>query len=118
MKTLTTLLATSVLLIGASAANAYTFEETTSDQIFTGMTNSKEAAYQSGLAKIQSLKSASPYELYDEVGLFGADIEADTVELEDGAYVTVQERLQANGQKAFVGVVNLDVSYEVHDDDD
>ena len=118
MKTLSALIATSVLLISATAANANSFfEETTHDTVRTGVTMSKSAAYQSGLDKLKELQSASPRALYNEVGLFASDIESDTVHLDSGAYVTVEERALPNGQKAYVGVVNVDVSYETHDSD-
>ena len=117
MKTLTAMIAASVLLIGATTANADYFDTVTKETIVTGVTDSRAAAYQAGADKLSSLKSASPYALADEVGLFGSDIEADTVHLDEGSYVTVQERLGADGKIGYVGVVNAGVSYESHDDD-
>ncbi|RVU80666.1 DUF3316 domain-containing protein [Leucothrix sargassi] len=115
MKTLVAMIASSIFIV--NAANASYFEETSHDTLRTELSSSKEAAYQAGLDKLNDLKSSSSRDLYNKVGLFASDIKSDTVRLNDGAYVTVQERALPNGQKAYVGVVNVDVSYETHDSD-
>ena len=117
MKTLSTLIATSVLLISATAANADYFEAISSEKIKTEVTDSRAAAYKAGADKLSSLKSATPYALSDEIGLVRGDIEQDTVSIDDGAYITVQEQMAPNGKLGYVGVVNAGISFEVNEND-
>ena len=112
MKTLTTLIATSVLLFGATAANANNlYKDPTS--VTTESFNSRTQAYQAGINKLSSLKAATPDQLSDEIDLFvTGNMKKDTIHLKDGAFVTVQERMNGNGQLEYVGVVNIDVDYQ------
>ena len=118
MKTLTTLIATSVLLLGAtsvSAANLY--QDPTS--VMTDAYSDRSVAYQAGMNKLSALESATPEQLSNEIDLFVTEnMEVDSVELENGSYVTVQERMNSNGQVEYVGVVNIDVDYEYSSDDE
>ncbi|PWQ96710.1 DUF3316 domain-containing protein [Leucothrix arctica] len=120
MKTLTSLVAASVLLIGASAAQAYDFEQHTKDTLTTETASSRAAAYQLGTNKLSQLQSASPSQLFNELDIFAIDADVDSAKLQNGSYVTVQERMGANGQLGFVGLVNVDVSYneDRHSDND
>jgi len=120
MKTLTALATASILLISATAANAASsyFATTIKDTVMTDTVSSRDAAYQAGTQKLSSLQSSTPRELSDELGLFYQDdVIERSIELGDNAYVTVQERRGANGEVGYVGVVNLNVSYDTHEDD-
>ncbi|PWQ96712.1 DUF3316 domain-containing protein, partial [Leucothrix arctica] len=110
-KTLTSLVAASVLLIGASAAQAYDFEQNEKDTVMTETASSRSEAYQLGLNKLTQLQSASPRQLFNELDIFSLDADESTTRLNDGAYITVQERTAPNGQAGYVGLVNVDVSY-------
>ena len=118
MKTLTTVIATSVLLLGATAASAANlYQDPTS--VTTDTFNSRTQAYQAGINKLSSLKAATPEQLSNEIDLFvTGNMKEDTIHLEDGAFVTVQERMSGNGQLEYVGVVNIDVDYEYDFDDE
>ena len=118
MKTLTTLVAASVLLIGASAAQAYDFERHTKDTLTTETASSRAEAYQLGTSKLSQLQSASPRALYNELGLYSSEAVETSTRLNDGAYVTIQERMGANGQLGYVGLVNVDVTYLEDRDND
>jgi hypothetical protein len=118
MKTLTSLLAASVLLIGASAAQAYDFEQNEKDVLMTETASSRADAYQLGLNKLTQLQSASPRQLFNELDIFSLDADESSTRLKDGAYVTVQERTAANGKLGYVGLVNVDVSYNEDRDSD
>ena len=111
MKTLTSLVAASVLLIGASAAQAFDFEQHKKDTLTTETASSRAAAYQLGTSKLSQLQSASPRQLFNELDIFSIDADVDSTQLNNGSFVTVQERMGANGQLGFVGLVNVDVSY-------
>ena len=118
MKTLTTLIVTSALLLGTTAASAANlYQDPTS--VKTEAFNSRDAAYQAGINKLSALENASPRQLSREVDLFVTDnMRANSVKLEDGAYVTIEERMSANGELEYVGVVNIDIDYEYSHDDD
>jgi len=114
MKTLTTILAISTLLISAGAANAAIFFGG-NDQIATQPTTTKQAAFEAGFNKLNSLKTASSDQLSDEFRMASMSIDSDSITLDDGAYVTVQERMNNNGQRVYIGVVNASVSYTDYD---
>ncbi|RVU84408.1 DUF3316 domain-containing protein [Leucothrix sargassi] len=113
MKTLSTLIATSVLLIGATAANADYYEAITSEKIATGMTDSRAEAQEAGMQRLSALESASPSALSNEFGLKSPRINESTINVDEGAYVTVEPTLTPEGGVAYIGVVNAGVSYEV-----
>jgi len=117
MKALLTLAATSVLLISTSATSANFFGTTVKDILMTEKVSTRDEAYKAGTEKLSSLKASTPRELSHELNLFNSDIIERTVKLNSEGYVTVQERLGANGQLAYVGVVNIDVNYETNDND-
>jgi hypothetical protein len=116
MKNLTTLVATSVLLLSATAANAHTFRDLSEKStIMTEAASSRAQAYQFGANKLSALKSASQSQLTNNNITFSLDVDESSVRLENGAYVTVQERMDANGKIAYVGLVNFEISYTQED---
>lgn len=112
MKTLSKLIAASLLIVSVSAS-AFT----TSETIETPVAATKAAAYEQGVSKLSSLQSSTPGQLNYRLGTYYGDIEENTLRLNDGGYVTVQERAMADGTIGYVGVVNVNVSYERHDSD-
>ena len=119
MKTLTSLLAASVLLIGATAAQAdYDFEQNEKETVRTEAASSRSEAYQLGLNKLTQLQSVSPRQLFNELDIFSLDADESSTRIEDGAYITVQKRTTPNGQARYVGLVNVDVTYFEERDDD
>lgn len=111
MKKITTLLATSALLFGATAANALTFmERSEKSTLITETASSRAQAYQLGANKLSALKSASQSQLTNNI-TFSLDVDESSVRIENGAYVTVQERMDANGKIGYVGLVNFEISY-------
>lgn len=115
MKTITTAIA-STLLIASMGASADSLRST-SDQIMTDAAPTKEAAYNKGLNKLNDLKTKTPYELEYELSVPLGSIESGSLEVTDSNYITVEERLSASGQKEFIGVVNVGLTYEEHDSD-
>jgi hypothetical protein len=116
MKTLTSLLATSALLISATTANAYDFEQFEKNVLTTETTSSRADAYKLGVNKLTQLKSASPSQLFNDLELFSPEANVNSTKLEDTSYVFVQERMDANGKVGFVGIVNADVTYKENRD--
>ena len=117
MKALTLLTATTVLLISATAATANDFGRTVTDKVMTETSTTRAAAYKAGADKLSELQSSSPRELSNKLGLFSPDIIERSVKLEGDGFVTIQERLSADGQLGYVGIVNIDVNYATHRDD-
>ena len=114
MSTLSTLIATSALLIGPAAANADFLSQgllTNSNTLLTEPQNNRADAYQAGVDKLYTLKASSPRQLSSELGLYSSSIDKSTVQLDEGAYVTIEERVNTSGQLRYIGVVNVNVSY-------
>jgi hypothetical protein len=111
MKIIPTIIATSVLLVSLGAGAQTTKNDT--DVLVTGAVATKEAAYQMGVSKLAELKAASPYQLSRVLAAYNA--ENSTVHLNDGSYVTIQERMNDNGQLSYVGLVNVKFGYVEHD---
>ena len=112
MKTLPALIAASLLVVSFSAV-ANSSHET----IVTPVAPTKAAAYEQGVSKLSSLKNSSPAQLNSSLGTYYGDIEENTLRIRDGGYVTIQERADINGKIGYVGVVDVEVEYEVHESD-
>lgn len=113
MKALTTVIA-STLLIASVGASAYD----TLDTQVTPVASSKEAAYEMGKQRLDALKSATPYELYYQVNSTLGDIEYDSLQVTDENFIEVQERMDGQGNVGYVGIVNVGLTYDVHESDD
>ena len=117
MKILSTLATTSVLLLATTAANADYYEAITTEKVETEVVDTSAEAYKAAANKLSELKAASPYALSNEIGLSDPAIKTNTVNLDDGAYVTVRPKINAYGGLDYIGVVNTGVSYEVSEFD-
>ncbi|RVU85573.1 DUF3316 domain-containing protein [Leucothrix sargassi] len=117
MMTLPDLMATSSLLIGPTAANAAYFGDgTNSTKTFmTEAKHSREEAMQAGADKLHMLKSLPPMDLASELALYDASIDQSTVQVNEGAYVTIEERITVNDESRFIGIVHLHYSYAMLD---
>ena len=112
MKTLPALIAASLLVASFSAV-----ANSSHEVIETPVAPTKAAAYEQGVNKLSSLKNSSPAKLNYSLGTYFGDIEENTLRIKDGGYVTVQERADANGTIGYVGIVDVEVEYEVHESD-
>ncbi|WP_158278889.1 DUF3316 domain-containing protein [Leucothrix arctica] len=117
MTTLSELIATSALIIGSTAANAAYFgpSSDTKSELRTEVKTSREDAYEAAAAKLHSLKSESSRELASELELYSSSIDKNTVQLDEGAYITIEERVTLKGELRFVGVIHVHVSYAMMD---
>lgn len=80
--------------------------------IKTQTVESREAAYTLGLEKLKLLKSESGSELSNEFAVpVGTFREKNSVALDDGAYVTIQESMNEQGEIVYNGLVNVSYSY-------
>ena len=80
--------------------------------IKTATVETKQAAYELGLEKLNDLKDDSSAELSNELALaLGSYKEKNSVSLDDGAYITLQEMMNEQGQVVYTGLVNVTFSY-------
>ncbi|MFT6927557.1 MAG: hypothetical protein ACJAZP_003194 [Psychromonas sp.] len=80
--------------------------------ITTQTVDTKEAAYSLGLEKSNQLKSESGSELSTELAPFlASSIERNSITLDDNTFITVKESLNAQGDTAYSGLVNVTYSY-------
>lgn len=104
------------VLLGASAimltANAFA-GTVNSDTIRTETVASKDAAYSLGFAQLQQLKSESGYQLNNDLSTNADSFqEKNSVTLDNGGYVTVQESMNEQGNIVYTGLVNVTYSYD------
>ncbi|WP_298940575.1 DUF3316 domain-containing protein [uncultured Psychromonas sp.] len=115
MTTIKTALIASTMAILSTQAFAY---NTTSHQatrtITTADMTSKAAAYDLAFDKLATLKTASPTELNNDLGRVAFNY-PNSVELNDGAYITVAEKINANGNTVYTGLVNVGVTFDMVD---
>ncbi|MGB5444791.1 MAG: DUF3316 domain-containing protein [Psychromonas sp.] len=118
MKTIkNALLATAMVILSANAfAGSTVYGDYSVHQsnktIKTTQTESKQAAYELGLEKLNMLKAESGAELSSDLALsLGSFKEKNSVTLDDGAYITLQEMLNEQGQVVYQGLVNVTYSY-------
>ena len=71
--------------------------------------DSKAAAYDLGLTKLNELKAATPSQLEKDLG--GVSMQTSGVYIEDGAYVTVAEQMNAQGEVVYTGLVHFSITY-------
>jgi len=82
-----------------------------SDQtVITADASSKATAYEQGIAKLNTLEAASSNQL--EKAFWWVAMPTNNMTLQEGAFITVTEKMNADGQLVYNGIVNLSVSYE------
>lgn len=116
MKTIASIFATTLLLASVSAT-AGNFEQTRSETQVTSTTATKAEAYQLGVNKLTKLRNVTSQQLEMALTTPLGNIESNSLRLNDGGYITIQERMDANGKIGYVGLVNIDFSYIEHDSD-
>ena len=113
MKTIPTMIAASLLVVSVSAT-----ADSANDTLVTEVVPTHEAAYQLGVNKLSVLKNSSSFQLSYLLNTPLGDIEDGSLRLKDGAFITVEERMNADGKLGYVGQVNVSVNYEMHESDD
>ncbi|TOL11662.1 hypothetical protein CGH93_04990 [Vibrio parahaemolyticus] len=80
----------------------------------TPMATSDEA-YQQALSELNSLKTMTARELNKELNILTFNVKSRSTHLKDGGFVTVQERMNEDGQLEYLGKVNVKVHYAERD---
>lgn len=76
--------------------------------------SSEAVAYELALEKLQTLKADSAVELNNDLGQI-AYHSPRSLSLNDGSYVTVAEKMDANGELSYTGLVNVSVTFDIGD---
>ena len=74
----------------------------------TADTATQSAAYEMALEKLQALETESSTELNHELGLSAA---SRNVSLNEGAYITISEKMDDAGEMLYNGLVHVSVSF-------
>lgn len=86
------------------------------ESISVAPTMTSDEAYQLALSELNSFKSMSTNELNKELNIQTfTNTESESTHLNDGGFVTVQERMNENGQLEYLGKVNVKVHYAERD---
>ncbi|SVD82373.1 uncharacterized protein METZ01_LOCUS435227 [marine metagenome] len=78
-------------------------------------TSTSDEAYQLALSELHHLKTMSAQELNDELRVLTFSVNSKRTHLENAGFVTVQERMNENGELEYVGKVNVKVHYVERD---
>lgn len=118
MKTFQTMIiAASIILVSNSVtagplqASFDDLDQNNTNTLVVSAASSKQAAYQLGLSKLTQLKAMSSKKLSQVLHIDSYNINERTLHLKDGGYVTVEERMGADGKVNFVSVVHVDSHY-------
>lgn len=74
-------------------------------------TKTKQHAYEAALSKLNALEDTSSIDLNKELKVWSINVQPHKTHLKEGGYVTVQERMNNNGEIEYVGLVNVKVHY-------
>lgn len=83
--------------------------------VLTVDANSKEDAFKQGMTTLNELKVSKSNDL--KKTFWGLDVNANKVALAGDSYVTVAEKMKADGQLVYNGIVHVSLSYEENDSD-
>jgi len=106
-------------LLIASAVSAMTMVSTqafaddityANETVLTADAGSKAVAFEQGISALNGLQAASSNELEQKFWWLG--LPANNMTLEEGAYVTVVEKMTTDGQLVYNGIVHASVAYE------
>ncbi|MFC1236700.1 DUF3316 domain-containing protein [Vibrio sp. F74] len=71
----------------------------------------KKLAYEIALSELNALEISTASGLNSALNITNFSIGSNKTHLEDGSYVTVQERITSEGEMEYVGLVNVKVHY-------
>ena len=110
----TALIASTMAILSTQAFASNTTTHQATRVVPTADMTSKAAAYDLAFDKLETLKTASPTELNNDLGRIAFNY-PNSVELNDGAYITVAEKMNENGNTVYTGLVNVGVTYDMAD---
>ena len=110
----TTLLASAIAILSTQAFASANPSTQATRVLPTADVTSKAAAYELAFNKLAALKADSPTELNNDLGHVAINYPS-TVALNDGAYITVAEKMSATGETLYTGLVNVSVTFDIAD---
>ena len=110
----TALIASTMAILSTQTFASNTTTHQATRVVPTADMTSKAAAYDLAFDKLAILKTASPTELNNDLGRVAVNY-PNSVELNDGAYITVAEKMNANGNTVYTGLVNVSVTFDMAD---
>jgi len=109
--TKTLLIASTVSAMTMLTAPAFADDITYANEtLLTADASSKAVAYEQGISALNELQAASSNDLEQKFWWLG--MPANNMTLESGAFVTVAEKMTADGQLVYNGIVHASVAYE------
>ncbi|MFC1236698.1 DUF3316 domain-containing protein [Vibrio sp. F74] len=82
-------------------------ERLNSSTIDTEVMKTKDDAYKAGLEILTKLYTSSSSELFSSLRVIGKDVNKNTMHINDGGYITVEEMMDVNGGMMYRGVLNV-----------
>jgi len=110
----TALIASTMAILSTQAFASNTTTHQATRVVPTADMTNKAAAYDLAFDQLEALKTASQTELNNGLGRIAFNY-PNSVELNDGAYITVAEKMNANGNTVYTGLVNVGVTYDMAD---
>jgi hypothetical protein len=110
----TALIASTMAILSTQAFASNTTTHQATRVVPTADMTSKAEAYDLAFDKLATLKTASPTELNNDLGRVAVNY-PNSVALNDGAYITVVEKMNEKGDTVYTGLVNVGVTYDMAD---
>lgn len=110
-KTKVALIASAMTIL---STQAFATTTQTTRVIPTTAVSSQAVAYELALEQLQTLKADSAIELNNDLGRIALDSPR-SLSLNEGSYVTVAEKMNANGELFYTGLVNVSVTFDMAD---
>jgi hypothetical protein len=111
-KTKTALIASVMAILSTQVFAANTHQNQTTRIVPTADMTSKAAAYDLAVTKLQTLKASTPIALNNNLGHVAINY-PNSVSLNDGAYITVAEKMSPSGEMLYTGLVNVSVTFDM-----
>ena len=115
MKNIKSFILASILLTSVSTFAGYT-SRSVSDTFMTKAVSTQAEAFQLGVNKLVQLKSTPQKKLENKLHVPANSYVSDSLRLNEGAFVTTQPRMSANGELRYIGIVNYGFSFTDIDD--
>ena len=110
----TVLIASTMAILSTQAFASNTTTHQATRVVPTADMTSKAAAYDLAFDKLTTLEAATPIELNNDLGSVAFNY-PNSVVLNDGAYITVAEKMNDKGNIVYTGLVNVGVTYDMAD---
>jgi hypothetical protein len=111
------ILVASIVLVSASVsagllkASSNEVVQSNASTLVVSSSPTKQAAYKQGQSRLSQLNSLSSQKLSNILQVSSLNLKGDTIDLKDGGYVTIEERMDIDGNLTFVNQVHVGFHY-------